>query len=133
MNADRFKFRAWDKRHNEMECGFNIDCDGIMRDCFLGDGCCPVDQDDYILMQSTGLKDKNGKLIFEGDIVDAQQAHTMKIVFEGAAFGFCPIGDHENYNVWPMGQMYPGAQMTKYCEVLGNIHENPELIKCQKS
>ncbi len=61
MNRE-IKFRAWDKSCNKMR--------GIsgLQDCFSlrSDGVC---NEDYILMQYTGLKDKNGTEIYEGDII----------------------------------------------------------------
>lgn len=64
---DRFKFRVWSRRFNEMKY-IKDDCD----DFVTGDGRvfigrCEVSKP--ILMQCTGLSDKNGDLIYEGDIV----------------------------------------------------------------
>lgn len=72
------------------------------------------------LMQFTGLLDRNGKEIYEGDILE----------------GGSPIdGDPRRWTVkwystnlnagWDFGYM----PAMNYCEVIGNIHENPELLK----
>jgi len=75
---------------------------------------------DLELMQSTGLKDKNGVEIFEGDIVVIKYSehgyhYYEKIVFENGTF---TAGDEDwLYNI------------KDYCVVCGNIYENPELLE----
>ena len=68
--------------------------------------------------QYTGLTDKNGREIFEGDIVRRKERlFTVKYSTEQARFlAFRPNGLHDPIAV-------------KYCEVIGNIHDNPELLK----
>lgn len=109
------EFRAWDKNDKEM---FNI----IMiawpqgrelRTIVSGRG---GSVDNPILMQYTGLKDKNGKKIFEGDILDINDQITVVEWVEGVA---CFSGL----------QFVKGKFNQAQCVVIGNIYENPELLK----
>jgi len=110
------KFRAWD--HIEMNIptlgGFNdmnYEISNLIFDC-------------VILMQYTGLKDKNGKEIYEGDIVKMLESGvhekwaSIKIVeFDNKYLGFSPFC-YLNF-----------INSNNIVEVIGNIYENKELLK----
>ena len=82
----------------------------------------------FILMQYTGLKDKTGKEIYEGDIVKNQIGSIGKMVFShiGNMNGW--TGFFVNYkgtgNHWPVR----GNDI----EIIGNIHERPELLEAKE-
>lgn len=76
--------------------------------------------------QFTGLYDKNGKEIYEGDIVhlDSWKPNAMQIKFIEAAF--CLADENGEY----LGDIhYIQHAQVNQCTVLGNIHDNPELLK----
>ncbi len=74
---------------------------------------------DQLVMQYTGLKDKNGKEIYEGDILDGGESYEGRYVVIYSGFGFW-LKD------WP-DELYSDDFTER--EVIGNIYENPELIK----
>ena len=130
---DRFKFRAWDKQEKilvyeaEKTYDFMVGKPYPIENDTFGD---LLDDDRYIVEQCTGLKDKNGKLIYEGDIVK-QGGHIYKVIFSYenvASCGCCvPAFDGCGFvieNEWGRGDLTDNS-----LEVIGNIHENPELLE----
>lgn len=87
---------------------------------------------EFTLLQYTGLKDKNNKEIYEGDVVRYYDSTTMwlvsKIVDVGGAFAVAtsenPILLYEFHHDYK----YAGEPIPEL-EVIGNIYENPELLK----
>lgn len=113
------KFRVWNTISKEMtyfdtpyftcmdepKIGFeNVHCKKIM----IGSYTEP--------MQFTGLKDRNGKLIYEGDLLSNGIHHPGEVIFRDACFYVGPF----------RCELYKFAGSQK--EVIGNIYENPELL-----
>lgn len=91
--------------------------------------------EDVVIMQSTGLLDKNGKEIFEGDILkrsrEVKPSFVAVIEFSGGMFGGATI-PYRNH--WlPMNRLdCCDSDGGGYDEIIGNRYENPELLSNPK-
>lgn len=121
MNQREIKFKLWSKRDGWCG-GFCVHQTGLISTCINAEIVEPQhmavadahwqdlsEQNDLILLQYTGLKDKNGKEIYESDIVY--------------------LSGYGNYEVkFPFIQLYEAGQENDIGEVKGNVYESPELI-----
>jgi len=118
------KFRAWDESRMK----------GLKKNDFFSirnDGYTSISlpsSNEPKLMQYTGLTDKNGVEIYEGDIVKFKWLgeYTGVIKYEDCGFGLSYNANDEQMNV-AMRRFY----FDKNAEVIGNIHENPELLEAK--
>jgi uncharacterized phage protein (TIGR01671 family) len=127
---DRFKFRVWDK-NNKVYFGGSYGVSYYMTDseidgdlyCRQCDGPFELSKDnDFIVEQCTGLKDKNGELIYEGDVVDLDDSETYAVIQWGEEDGCWRIITCEN-SIYTFDNLY-GYELT----ICGNIHENADLL-----
>jgi uncharacterized phage protein (TIGR01671 family) len=128
------KFRAWDKKHNRfLGDDFLIGDDGKIFFVQFGNEIYLAVQEQYIIEQFTGLSDKNGKEIYEGDILKVYfhydgdyftKEQLCAVVFEEAEFYGKPFKNKGIQN-----SFYEALNQKEIIEIIGNIHENPELLK----
>ena len=124
------KFRAWDKKSKKMLIdGFIIYYTGVAIK-YLDVRHSSIDE--LIVMEWTGKKDRNGKDIFEGDIVDNgfKFAPSKGVVkFWEASFRVAPLEGSGIFSLGMTGQMCSGKM-----KVIGNIYENSNLLekKCKE-
>lgn len=126
---DRFKFRAWDQVERNMVRGFYLRQDGTTWFESEEDGQLCKDNPPLVLMQYTGLKDKNGKLIYEGDIVFwFKQSGVVEYSNANFAAGYQVSG---RIGFWYdcEGQRFPWNEV----EVIGNLYENSELLEVKQN
>ena len=145
------KFRAWDRIRM-----YNVEKlvigDVSYPDEVEGYNIWGEDKSSMILMQYTGLKDKNGKEIYEGDIV---LYPTTESEYVDVGVGNVKVAEQQINNFYPIeffeGEfgmnvkqddetLYKGWQSLKeikscvdYIEIIGNIYENPELLTSSQS
>ena len=106
------KFRAWDTSEEEMI--INPHARLVYGESINS----AFDDDEIVWMQFTGLKDKNGKEIYEGDIVDSGISD-VEVVSFGEQEDREKYATYWGFNLWPDWEY----------EVIGNIYENPELLQ----
>lgn len=121
---DRFLFRAWDESNKNMEY---IDDLFWFEEHGVHDGSGNGDNGKYVLMRCTDLRDKNSKLVYDGDIFQLED----RLVYvywldKNAQFDSKFIKDYGDIRIENFKGFAP--RDFQYYPVIGNIHENPELL-----
>lgn len=117
------KFRAWDDRLGKM-----LYLDGILAGMFPNthtiywDNGCFDKAFSGDIEQYTGLRDKNGREIYEGDILEEEPGYFFEVVYEQEWARF-------KLQWKTKAIQFPEWNRGREMAVIGNIHENPELIK----
>lgn len=129
---DRCKYRAYHIPTDEIYdvYGFN--------ECFVFidtlDTCEPLKADDCILLQCTGYKTKEGKLIYEGDLIK-QENRIYQVIFtyEDVASCGCCIQSFSGCGFVLQAKDEVRGELIGIdaSDIIGNIHENPELLEVQ--
>ena len=130
MESDKIKkvdFKAWDTKR-EMFTNFMI-VDNMFKfmDKVTGAWFRDDEQKRFKLMQSTGLFDKNGKEIYEGDIVKGYSVYPETSIFEPFLMGEV---HYTNRGTWDSYSYILGG-FNEQVEIIGNIYENKELIEVE--
>lgn len=131
--SDRLKYRVWDKSEEsyftQEDFTIYLEPDGRLQ--IIGTGIdgedCFFETKDVVIEQCTGLKDKNGKLIYEGDIVELTRARNYgyiprgsRLVIKWNTFDCC------GFSIGIRGNLT--QKCADNCIVVGNIHENADLL-----
>lgn len=122
------RFRAWDKEYKEMvQVDALVFDEQIIKATYKNGNVVKEDLKNYVLMQSTGLRDKNGKEIFEGDIVKmAKNVYSELTYYE--------VVRHRGGAYRLESKRYGCELWLRHtdCEIAGNIWENPELLEVEQ-
>ena len=125
----RPEFRAWTEEGKAMYYGVYPFKDGTLLLSYDEIAFDEVPASDFILMQSTGLKDKNDSEIFEGDVVKYEagcNTVTEEVVYDKnfAGFGVRDANADVIITFWVLAENIDLHSL----EVVGNVYENPELL-----
>jgi uncharacterized phage protein (TIGR01671 family) len=135
------KYRAWHKTWEEMGKVKRIrfDDDGNMTNVLFKGETLGTDLkiDEIELMQSTGLHDKNGQEIFEGDIVKRDGIKRLEVVRFGEWIDVDSLGYKEQYIGFYFESEHEGQewlcsiepQFHNIYKIIGNVYQNPELLE----
>lgn len=118
------RYRAWDKEFKEMvQVDALVFDEQIIKATYKNGNIVKEDLKNYVLMQSTGLTDKNGKEIFEGDIIDSYDVGLSGIIEFRPDLGAFVSTLIEYHNFERLCNVANSAQ------IIGNIWENLELAE----
>lgn len=122
------KFRAWDEKNEIITTDFTVGVENGILTFFSNDAEMRILKP----LKCTNILDKNGKEIYEGDIVKGNAKDNFIVV--------PMLGGLSIHNINNLGQKHnelismptndaQTASWLEECEIIGNIHENPELLK----
>ena len=117
-NSDRLKGRFWDPTldfgdsdRTDKYCYFDANSDDLVWDM--------IRKERYEVEWCVGLKDKSGKLIYEGDVISEGDRKGFEIKW---------MKDLSRFGAYK-GDDYIGVKIWEEAEIIGNIRQNPELLE----
>lgn len=130
MNKDRFKFRAWNKEEKKMYYDAQNTYDYMTGEPIIfaeSFGCLLNNDEEWGVEQCTGLKDKNGNLIYEGDIVkDSLLGHKYTVNWDCDNVQFEATAKVNCYDT-EFSEIYGlCVDSAEKLEIIGNIHEQKD-------
>jgi uncharacterized phage protein (TIGR01671 family) len=132
MNRE-IKFKFWNKKNSRFLQNDNNSIDKTIFDLWdwveVMGTCTSFPMGDYVFVQCTGLTDKNKKEIYEGDILNFtaryKQTGPVEVIYYGGSYGCVITDDGGLKEFWNLSHIV----QQHYPEIIGNISENPELLK----
>jgi uncharacterized phage protein (TIGR01671 family) len=124
---DRYLFRAWNKAHKKMFKVYQIDFKHSLLYCELEEGTTHTFGMCFCeLMQYTERKDKNGKLIFGGDLIEDYHGDNYLVDFRYGAWCLIhsPVCGEEREGKCKWDYLHGFINLEVECEIIGNIHED---------
>lgn len=124
------RFRAWDKEYKEMvQVDALVFDEQIIKATYKNGNVVKEDLKNYVLMQSTGLRDKNGKEIFEGDVLKVTNLSSwLEVVsFNKDKAMFVSKETKRKVEETPLYDLFNTDIFE--VEIIGNIYTNPDLAE----
>lgn len=140
--ANRFRFRAWDTNIKMMAVDITLEFLAKQKDLavpHLSVALQRAGKNGLVLMQSTGLTDKNGKEIFEGDILLEEwfghhgRKYKHEVRWHGFGWGLSKNGRKDSVTSFTPGLHHQdsfdvGNYQLEYFRIIGDIYSNPDLL-----
>ena len=129
---NRFRFKVYYKPHNKV---YNVICLNCERQKEIiieyNDSAALVEWENCVILQSTGLSDRDGKLIYEDDIIE----FTDNVTINGSKTHIAKVEHNKEFNAYMyhaecMGwyTINPSQYKRFIVKVIGNVYANPELL-----
>lgn len=133
---NRFRFKVYYKPHNKVYNVICLNCDRQKEIIIEYNGSTAlVEWENCVILQSTGLRDRDGKLIYEDDIIE----FTDNVIINGSKTHVAKVEHNKEFNAYMyhaecMGwyTINPSQNKIFKVKVIGNIYENQELLEVEK-
>ena len=132
---NRFRFKVYYKPHNKVYNVICLNCERQKEIIIEYNGSTAlVEWENCIILQSTGLRDRDGKLIYEDDIVE----FTDNVTINGSKTHVAKVEHNKEFNAYMyhaecMGwyTINPSQNKRFKVKVIGNVYANPELLRVE--